>query len=142
MTHDLLSIPHNATYSQLGKDVQAFLQDENLTVPHITFGEYNLSYHGNDRLRHSIVCELMGILEITVQAKNAQIIVDQMQADSQATKERRQETRQAANTLLTTLEELQLSQHPVQQAAAQISQIQQDVLDSANTLERTKSGML
>ncbi|GAB5591897.1 hypothetical protein Unana1_06797 [Umbelopsis nana] len=117
MTHDLLSIPHNATYSRLGKDVQAFLQDENLTVPHITF-------------------------ESTVQAKNAQIIVDQMQADSQAMKERRQETRQAANTLLTTLEELQLSQHPVQQAAAQISQIQQDVLDSANTLERTKSGML
>lgn len=58
-----------------------------------------------------------------------------MQAESQATKERRQETRETANTLLTTLEELEMLQHPVQQAAIQIRKIQEDVHKSSETLK-------
>lgn len=70
-----------------------------------------------------------------MQAKDAKVIVEQMQAESQATKERRQETRETANTLLTTLEELEMLQYPVQQAAIQIRKIQEDVHKSSETLK-------
>lgn len=65
-----------------------------------------------------------------------------VKAESQGTKEQRQETRAVANKLLMTIEELDLMRQPVKEAAAHISQIQQDVLVSSDALEQTKSGML
>lgn len=68
--------------------------------------------------------------------------MEQVQAESQATKEQRQETRVVANKLLMTIEELNSMRQPVQEAASHISQIQRDVLVSSDALETTKSGML
>lgn len=40
MTHDLSNIPHKTQYIQLRKDLQAFLTEEKLTVPHISAGKF------------------------------------------------------------------------------------------------------
>jgi Zn-dependent peptidase ImmA (M78 family) len=77
-----------------------------------------------------------------VKSKDVTDIMEQVQAESQATKEQRQETRVVANKLLMTIEELNSMRQPVQEAASHISQIQQDVLVSSDALETTKSGML
>jgi hypothetical protein len=46
MTHDLSNIPHKTQYIQLRKDLQAFLTEEKLTVPHISAGKFLcMAYH-------------------------------------------------------------------------------------------------
>ncbi|CAO3668557.1 unnamed protein product [Umbelopsis ramanniana] len=117
MTQDLNNLPLHIHYNELRSNLQSFLDDENLTVPHIT-------------------------KENTVKSKDVTDIMEQVQAESQATKEQRQETRVVANKLLMTIEELNSMRQPVQEAASHISQIQQDVLVSSDALETTKSGML
>ncbi|KAI9289776.1 hypothetical protein BC943DRAFT_315125 [Umbelopsis sp. AD052] len=117
MTQDLNNIPPHTHYNELRTNLQSFLDDENLIVPHIT-------------------------KENTVKDKDVTDIMELVQAESQGTKEQRQETRAVANKLLMTIEELDLMRQPVKEAAAHISQIQQDVLVSSDALEQTKSGML
>jgi hypothetical protein len=45
MTQDLTNIPSHTQYSELRTNLQSFLDDENLIVPHITKGEATTVFH-------------------------------------------------------------------------------------------------
>lgn len=65
-----------------------------------------------------------------------------MKAETQATREQRQETRAAANALLQTIHDLEVEQEPVRSAAGQIRQIQHHVQQSSDLLQSTEKSMV
>jgi flagellar hook-basal body complex protein FliE len=76
------------------------------------------------------------------QSKDPKTIVEHMKAETQATRQQRQETRTAANVLLKSIHDLEAEQEAVQEAAGQIRQIEQDVKGSSDVLHRTEQDML
>lgn len=45
MTQDLSNLPSHTHYNELRSNLQSFLDDENLTVPHITKGEQAIALY-------------------------------------------------------------------------------------------------
>ncbi|KAJ2956332.1 hypothetical protein NQZ79_g7795 [Umbelopsis isabellina] len=117
MTQDLSNIPANGQFTQLHDELSQFLSQENLEIPNIATANIT-------------------------QSKDPKAVVEHMKAETQATREQRQEARAAANVLLQTIHDLEAEQEPVHAAAGQIRQIEQDVQQSSDLLRSTEKDML